>query len=165
MALDGEVLVGVTYDPMLNEMFHAERGKGVYLNDQRIHVSDKATIAESMLGVDLSYGHEGSVHALDVIKSIWPDMWSVRVMGSSALGLAYAASGRYDLYFHGGVSPWDQVSGMLLVEEAGGVVTDRTGKRADLYSDGLIASSRTLHSEFMRRIDGMEWCNPTRKLA
>ena len=54
---------------------------------------------------------------------------------------------------------------MLLVEEAGGVVTDRTGNRADLYSDGLIASSKTLHSEFMRRIDGMEWRNPTRKLA
>ena len=165
LALDGEVLVGVNYDPMLGEMFHAERGKGAFLNDTPIHVSEKATIAESILAVDLSYGHEGTIHALDVIKSIWPNVWSVRVMGSSALGLAYAAAGRIDLYFHGGLSPWDQVAGMLLVEEAGGIITDRTGKRADLYSDGLIASSTTLHAEFMRKTDGMTWREPRRSLA
>jgi myo-inositol-1(or 4)-monophosphatase len=165
LALDGEVLVGVNYDPMLNEMFHVERGKGAFLNDTPIHVSGKMSISESIIGLDLSYGHEGTVHALDIIKSIWPGMWTARIMGSSALGLAYAAAGRYDLYFHGGLSPWDQVAGMLLVEEAGGIITDRSGKRANLYSDGLIASNTTLHTEFLRRTDGMAWREPTRRLA
>jgi myo-inositol-1(or 4)-monophosphatase len=160
LALDGEVLVGVNYDPLLKEMFSAERGKGAFLNDTPIHVSEKTALKESILGMDMSYGSSLSMHGLDIIKSIWPEMWSVRIMGSSALGLAYAAAGRYDLYFHGGLSPWDQVAGMLLVEEAGGIITDRSGRRATLYSDGLIASSRKLHAEFMRRTDAMEWREP-----
>lgn len=165
LALDGEVLVGVTYDPLLKEMFHAQRGKGAYLNDTRLHVTDSTNLGESVIGMDLSYGHEGSLHALDIVKSFWPELWTLRIMGSSALGLSYVAAGRYHLYFHGHLSPWDQVAGMLLVEEAGGVVTDRQGKRATVYSDGIIASSKTLHSQFMRRTDGMEWRKPTRTTA
>ena len=83
-------------------------------------------------------------------------------MGSAALGLSYAATGRTDLYFHHQLEPWDQVAGLLLVEEAGGVVTDRTGRRAGLYSDGIVASNRALQSEFMRRTDGMAWRASTR---
>ena len=165
LALDGEVLVGVTYDPLLKEMFHAERGKGAFLNDKPIHISEKTNMGEGILGMDMSYGNEMSMQGLDVFKAIWPDMWSVRLMGSSALGLAYAASGRYDLYFHGGLSPWDQVSGMLLIEEAGGIVTDRSGNRATLYSDGIVASNKTLHLDFMRRTEGMEWRKPRQAKA
>ena len=80
LALDGEVLVGVNYDPLLNEMFHAEKGKGAFLNDTPIHVSQKTSISESVLGADLSYGSDGTLHTLDVIKSIWPDMWTARVL-------------------------------------------------------------------------------------
>ena len=82
-------------------------------------------------------------------------------MGSSALGISYAAAGRYDLYFHHQLEPWDQVAGLLLVEEAGGIITDRTGRRAGLHSDGLVASNRTLHAEFMRKTEGLAWRTPT----
>ncbi|MDA1226513.1 MAG: hypothetical protein BZY79_02910 [SAR202 cluster bacterium Casp-Chloro-G4] len=162
LALDGEVLVGVNYDPLVKEMFYAERGQGAYLNDSRIYVTENTNLSEGVLGMDLSYGHEGTMQGLDIVRSFWPALWSLRIMGSSALGLSYAAAGRYDLFFHGGLSPWDQVAGMLLVEEAGGVVTDRHGKRATLYSDGIIASNKTLHSDFLHRTDGMEWRKPTR---
>ena len=104
LALDGEVQVGVTYDPLLKEMFHAERDKGAFLNDKPVHISDKTNLGEGILGMDMSYGKEMSMHGLDVFKAIWPDMWAVRLLGSSALGLAYAACGRYDLYFHGGAA-------------------------------------------------------------
>ena len=86
-------------------------------------------------------------------------------MGSSALGISYAAAGRTDLYFHHQLEPWDQVAGILLVEEAGGIITDRAGKRAGLDSDGLIASNATIHAEFMRRIEGMAWREPTHRLV
>ena len=88
-------------------------------------------------------------------------MQTARIMGSAALGLSYAATGRTDLYFHHQLEPWDQVAGILLAEEAGGVVTDRTGRRAGLYSDGIVVSNRVLHSEFMRRTEGMAWRQPT----
>ena len=165
LALDGEVLVGVNYDPMRQEMFHAERGGGAFLNDEPIHVSEKTRIADAVLGMDLSYNDEGASNGLNAILSLWPGMQTARIMGSSALGISYAAAGRHDLYFHHQLEPWDQVAGLLLVEEAGGIITDRTGKRAGLYSDGLIASSSALHVEFMRKTDGMAWRRPTHGLA
>ncbi len=165
LAVDGEVLLGVNYDPARDEMFVAERGRGSFLNGTPIHVSGRASIEQSILGTDLSYNDEGARNSLGVIVSIWPEMQTARIMGSAALGIAYAAAGRSALYFHHQLEPWDQVAGILLVEEAGGVITDRTGKRAGLYSDGLVASSATLHAEFMRRTEGMAWRRPTRLLA
>ena len=161
LALDGEVLVGVNYDPMRRDMFHAEKGKGAFLNEQPIHVSEKSAIDQSILGLDMSYNNEGAANGLSAILSLWPGMQTARIMGSAALGISYAAAGRTDLYFHHQLEPWDQVAGILLVEEAGGIVTDRTGRRAGLYSDGLIASSATLHAEFMRKTEGLAWRKPT----
>ena len=74
LALDGEVLVGVNYDPMVKEMFHAEKGQGAYLNDRRIQVTTNTNLGESVIGMDLSYGHEGSLHGLDIVKSFWPEL-------------------------------------------------------------------------------------------
>ncbi|MGH2543121.1 MAG: inositol monophosphatase family protein [Ardenticatenaceae bacterium] len=165
LALDGEVLVGVNYDPLLTEMFYAERGKGAYLNEKPIHVSRKTEFDSLVLGMDLSYGSDLTLHGLDIAKSLWPRLWTMRVMGSSALGISYAAAGRTDLYFHGGLSPWDQVAGMLLVEEAGGIITDRNGKRANLHSDGIIAANPTLLADFLRRTEGMEWRKPRQEMA
>ena len=161
LALDGEVLLGVNYDPMRKEMFYAERGEGAFLNDGPMHVSERTSIEDSILGMDLSYNNQGAVNGLNLILSLWPGMQTARIMGSSALGISYAAAGRTDLYFHHQLEAWDQVAGVLLVEEAGGVVTDRTGRRAGLRSDGLIASNAALHAEFIRKTQGLEWQKPT----
>ena len=164
LALDGEALVGVNYDPMRKEMFHAERGGGAFLNGEPIRVSDKSSLGEAIVGMDISYaGDDGAANGLEVLRSLVGGVRSVRVMGSSALGISYAAAGRVDLYFNHRLEPWDQVAGLLLVEEAGGRITDRTGARADLLSDGLIASSTALHADFMRRTDGMAWRSPTHR--
>ncbi len=165
LALDGEPLVGINYDPVRQDMFRAERGKGAFVNDDPISVSSKSTIEESVLGVDLSYNDEGAVSALNTVISLWPGMQTARIMGSSALGISYAAAGRTDLYFHHRLEPWDQVAGLLLVEEAGGVITDRSGKPAGLYSDGLVAANAILHAEFMRKTEGFPWRTPTHRLA
>ena len=157
LALNGEVVAGVNYDPVREEMFHAERGRGAFLNDRPIRVSEKAALDQCILGMDMSYNNEGARNGLEVVLSLWPGMQTARIMGSSALGLSYAAAGRYDLYFHHHLEPWDVAAGLLLIEEAGGVVTDRAGSRAGLYSDGLVGSSAALHAEFMRRTEGMAW--------
>lgn len=161
LALNGDVLLGVNYDPMRKEMFHATRGKGAFLNDKPICVSRKTMMEDSVLGMDMSYDDGGAGKGLGVVRSLWPGMQTVRIMGSSALGLSYAAAGRYDLYFHHQLEPWDQVAGMILVEEAGGIVTDRMGRRAGLHSDGLIASNKILHEDFIRKTDGMNWRSPS----
>ncbi len=161
LALDGEPMVGVNYDPSRDEMFEAEKGKGAFLNGEPIEVSKRAALTDSVLGMDLSYNNEGAVNGMDVIRSIWPDMQTARIMGSAALGISYAAAGRSDLYFHHQLEAWDQVAGLLLVREAGGVVTDRNGGHAGLRSDGIVASNAALHAEFMRRTEGMAWRRPT----
>ncbi len=166
LALDGEVIVGVNYDPEREDLFEAERGSGAYLNGKRIHVSERDRLQECILGFDLPYNDIGAQHQLEMLaQAVWPNMQTGRIIGSSALGISYAAAGRTDLYFHHRLSPWDQVAGMLLVEEAGGLITDRTGRRATLYSDGIVASSLKLHTEFMRLTDGTAWRKPTRRLA
>ena len=149
----------------LISLLEAEKGRGAFLNEEPITVSGKSAIEDSILGMDLSYNNMGARNGIEVVASIWPGIQTARIMGSAALGISYVASGRTDLYFHHQLEPWDQVAGLILVEEAGGVVTDRTGQRAGLGSDGLVASNPALHAEFMRLTEGLAWREPTQRTA
>ena len=157
LAKDGEVVLGVTYDPIRDELFTAEREKGAYLNGSPISVSPRKTMPECLLGFDMGYVDEKAVLALDMVKALWPGMQSIRIMGSSALGLAYAACGRIDIYFHHHLASWDIASGLLLVSEAGGAVVDRHGDPAGLESVSVIASSPHLVDHFLGATQGLEW--------
>jgi len=153
-----DVLVGVTYDPMREELFHAARGQGTYLNGARIAVSQKPSVRECILGFDISSMHFKANQALGMVQGLWPNMQSLRIMGSSALALAYAACGRIDLYFHHSLSAWDVASGLLLVREAGGEVLDRVSNNpAGLYPKGVLASSTALLDEFLILTKGNPW--------
>ncbi len=165
LAKDGDVLVGVNYAPVRTDMFEAEKGRGAFLNGLPVKVSDRTGLKDCVIGVDLSYNSMGAARAFELLRGLWPNMQTARIMGSSALGLSYAATGRTDLYFHHSLAPWDMVAGILMVQEAGGVITDRNGKRMTLYSDGVIASSRRLHTEFLHRTEGLSWREPTQRLA
>ena len=157
LACDGEVILGVTYDPIREEVFSAEVGKGAYLNEAPISVSANDGIPDCILGFDMGYVDEKAAEALDMIKALWPGLLSIRIMGSAALGLAYAASGRVDIYFHHHVSPWDTSSGLLLASEAGGRVVDRYGSPATLESQSVIASSPRLIDRFLAATEGLSW--------
>jgi myo-inositol-1(or 4)-monophosphatase len=154
---EAEMVLGVTYDPMREELFTAQRGKGAFMNGIPISVSKKAELAEALLAFDLGYLDEAARLALDMVRSLWPGMQSMRLMGSSALGLAYAAAGRVDLYFHHSLAPWDVASGLLLVREAGGLVVDRQGQPAALRTPSVIASNPRLIQRFLEATDGMAW--------
>ena len=156
---DGDrVVAGVTYDPVRDELFAAQQGRGAYLNGERIAVSDRTDIGDAILGFDLGYDFDQAGRLLEMVAGIWPQVSGCRLMGSSALSIAYAASGRIDLYCHHSLSPWDIASGILLAREAGGQVLDRATLRdANLFSPGLIISNPALVSQFLALTDGAAW--------
>lgn len=156
---DGDqVVAGVTYDPVRDELFAAQQGRGAYLNGERIAVSDRTDIGDAILGFDLGYDFDQAGRLLEMVAGIWPQVSGCRLMGSSALSIAYAASGRIDLYCHHNLSAWDIASGILLAREAGGVALDRATLRdATLFSPGLIISNPALVRQFLALTDGTAW--------
>lgn len=150
LCLDGEPVLGLTYDPARAEWFAAEKGGGATLNGIPLRASVRQAVADSVIGVDLGYSDQRGKAMLQLVRDIFPDMQGLRIHGSAALGLAYAAAGRYDLYLHNYLFPWDIAPGILLVREAGGVVTDRRGQPISVTSRGIIAGGGDVHSDFLR---------------
>ena len=161
LARGDEVVLGVTYDPNRRELFTAERGSGAFLNDEPIRVSHGLDFDAAVIGTDMGYSDAMATYALQLLDRLWPGMQAIRIMGSAALGLAYAASGRLDLYFHHHLSPWDIAAGIVLAHEAGGVVTDRNGGPITPSSPNILLSNAALQAEFLRRTEGLPWRNAT----
>lgn len=151
------VVMGITYDPIRDEMFHAIEGGGAFMNDQSISVSEASTLPESILGVDMGYVDSKAKLMLAMLQGIWPGVQSVRMNGSAALGVAYAAAGRFEIYAHHHVQPWDIAPGILLVREAGGIATDLRGDPAVPESGCLVAASPAIHRAFMEATKGTPW--------
>ena len=105
----------------------------------------------------MGYSDKAAAEALELIRGLWPGMQTIRVMGSAALGLAYTACGRIDLYFHHHLSPWDLASGILLVSEAGGSVVNKDGDAATTKFQSAIASNPRLVDRFLKATEGMTW--------
>lgn len=152
-----DILVAALYDPLRDELFHAEKGKGAYLNSSPISVSRRTSLGQALVGLDLGYHDGRAKRALELVCQLWPGMQAVRIMGSAALGLAYAACGRLDIYFHHFLYPWDLAGGILLAQEAGGTVTDREGNPASMNKEGIIASNAAIHADFLRLTQGFDW--------
>ena len=157
LAKDDHIIAGLTYDPVREEMFTAIEGQGAFLNNTQIQASETTELSRSLLCCDLGYVDEKAGQAMDMIRSLWPGMYSVRFMGSSGLGLAYAAAGRVDLYFHHSLMPWDVAGGLVLAQEAGAKVVDRQGGPGALFTPSVIVSSPTLVEEFLAKTDGQPW--------
>jgi myo-inositol-1(or 4)-monophosphatase len=153
-----EVVAGVTYDPVRDELFSTQQGTGAYLNGQRIQISDRRSIDEAVLGFDLGYDFGQAKHLMEMVAGIWPQISGYRLMGSSALSIAYTAAGRIDLYAHHSLSAWDIASGILLAREAGARVLDRaTLQDANLFSPGLIIAHPALMEQFLAMTEGYTW--------
>ncbi len=147
---NGEPVVSVTHDPIHEETFWSERGRGAWLNDEPIRASDKLTVQDSVLGIGLGYDDQRARGGLHLVYRLYPGVQTIRNLGSAALDLAYAAAGRHDLFVHFDLSPWDVAAGLLLIPEAGGTITDRTGAPATLRSRSVIAGSTHAHADFLR---------------
>ena len=153
-----QVVAGVTYDPVRDELFSAQDGAGAYLDGQPIHISDRQNIDEAILGFDLGYDFGQAKHLMEMVAGIWPQISGYRLMGSSAMSIAYTAAGRIDLYAHHSLSSWDIASGILLAKEAGAHILDRaTLQEATLFSPGLIIANTSLLDQFLAMTDGYTW--------
>jgi myo-inositol-1(or 4)-monophosphatase len=150
LAIDGEIIVGVTFAPMTGELFRAEKGKGAYLNNSQIHVSDVSSLEAAMIGFDLGYNDEEAQEMLNLATRLRGMVHCTRMIGSSSLGLAYVAAGRISLYYHRSVYPWDIAPGLLLIEEADGITTNWEGNPATIHSTQVITSNPRLHSDFIK---------------
>ena len=147
---ENDAVLGIVYDPLRDELFSAVKGRGCFLNNKPVHVTKKTGVQDSLIGLDLGYVDENGKRLLDFISELWPNMYAFRLMGSAALGMAYAACGRLDLYFHILLYPWELAGGQLLVREAGGVVTDWEGRPPGIGENSVIASSSEVHADFLR---------------
>lgn len=148
------IVLGLTYAPVYRELFYAERGKGTFLNDAPVHVSGAGKLTDCLVGYDMGYSDERGKEMLGTASSLWPGVHSMRVMGSAALGLAYVACGRFGLYFHKYLFPWDIAPGILLVREAGGIIENWEGGPVTLDGKTVVASSSVLMEEFRAKISG-----------
>ena len=147
--------VGIVYDPMLDEMFVAEKGKGAFLNDREIHVSNTRGIIKSLLATGFPYDiREDSDNNLNYFNEMILKAQAIRRAGSAALDLAYVAAGRFDGFWELKLNPWDIAAGWLLVEEAGGIVTDMGGNDYYLESPSILASNGRIHKEMMDVLKG-----------
>jgi len=151
MALEsaGELIAGVIFDPVRDEMFTAERGGGAFLNDKKIHVSDAAALANSLVatGFPSRKRHQHvNIHFYHQVSMV---THGVRRCGSAAIDLAYVACGRLEAFWEIGLNPWDMAAGLLLVTEAGGKYSGMHGERHQLRGPDLLADNGLIHDEIL----------------
>ena len=149
----GQLDQAVIYDPVRNELFTASRGAGAFLNDRRIRVSKRTKLADALIGTGFPY--RDFTH-LDAYTAMFRDLVQktsgLRRPGSAAIDLAWVAAGRTDGFFEIGLNPWDIAAGCLLIQEAGGLVTDFAGEDNYLKSGHVIAGSPKVFAQLLQVI-------------
>lgn len=143
-------LVGVVYDALRGECFTAIQGQGAFLNGHRLRVSSTRSLAESLVCTGFAYAVRETHYNLDNFKRFVLKTQGVRRDGSAALNLAYVAAGRFDGFWERGIQAWDMAAGVLMIQEAGGKVTDITGRPFGLLGENALASNGRIHGELFR---------------
>lgn len=148
-ALNGQLLCGVIYQPLLGELFTASRGNGAYLNNKKLCVSATDTLADAILVTGFPYNiHENPRNAIGHFARIIGKGLPVRRLGSAALDLAYVAAGRFDGFWEVQLHPWDVAAGQLLIEEAGGKITHYDNSAYSMENPTILATNgKALHNE------------------
>jgi myo-inositol-1(or 4)-monophosphatase len=143
---DGEIVAGVIYEPVRDEMFWAEKGAGAFLNDRRLRVSGRRQLADALIGTGMPFAERGDGEAyLATLAAVMPATSGVRRAGAAALDLAYVAAGRLDGFWEFGLQPWDIAAGIILVREAGGYITDLAGGHGMIATGDVLAANDHLH--------------------
>ncbi len=155
---DQRIVVGVVYNPMLDELFLAEEGRGAWLNGRRIQVSDSDDLSRSLLATGFPYDiRESELNNLNHFNSLVMEAQAIRRAGSAALDMAYVAAGRFDGFWELKLMPWDTAAASLLVREAGGSITDLSGRDFSLSSPHILASNGKIHGQLIRALQKTLW--------
>jgi myo-inositol-1(or 4)-monophosphatase len=155
LEMDGEIIAGLVFNPITDEMFYAEKGKGAFLNDRRLRVSARDTLGDALLATGIPFrGRPGHAPFLAELERVMPAVAGVRRAGTASLDLAYVAAGRYDGYWEKGLQPWDIAAGILLVREAGGFISDFNGGKEDLAKGHVVAANAKLQRPLLDLLAG-----------
>ena len=149
----GQLKQAVVYDPLRDELYCASEGRGAYLNNRRIRVSKKREVRKALIGISLPLRHrQKSLIYKETLQAVYQSVSGVRRFGAAALDLAYVACGRLDGIWEYGLKPWDIAAGLLLIKEAGGLVSDHRGKvdNSEIMRKGdILAGNSILHSHLL----------------
>lgn len=152
---DGEMVLGAVYNPFMNEFYFAERGQGAYLNDKKIQVGNKSSLIKSCLVTGFPYTYLDAPNGpLQVFEKLIRKGVPVRRLGSAAIDLCWVAAGRFDGFYEHKLQAWDSAAGFLMVEEAGGKVTDFKGNYYSPYQPHIIATNGLIHDELVAVVNG-----------
>ncbi|WP_417317351.1 inositol monophosphatase family protein [Emcibacter sp.] len=148
---NGEITAALVYQPLTDEIFWAEKGRGAYLGNRRLRVSARKNMADSLLATGIPFkGRAGHAEFISALETVMPEVAGVRRFGSAALDLAWVAAGRYDGFWETNLQMWDVAAGILLVTEAAGTVTTFDGKKDRLDGKEILATNSTLHGPVTR---------------
>lgn len=151
----GKMVLGAVYNPLFNEFFIAERGKGATLNGETIHVSEKKLVMDTCLVTGFPYTYLDNPNGpLEVFDRFIRKGVPVRRLGSAAMDLCWVAAGRFDGFYEHKLQAWDSAAGFLMVEEAGGKVTDLKGNDYSPYQPGILATNSLIHDEMLKWLKG-----------
>jgi fructose-1,6-bisphosphatase/inositol monophosphatase family enzyme len=154
---DGEPVLGLTHQPVTGAEFFATKGVGLFVNGERAVVSPVTKLSECLMGIGLGYEYDRAKMLLTLLTDMWPGVMTIQNIGTAALGLAYASSGRFDIYVHSFLYPWDMAAGIIQVREGGGLVLDRQGGPISIYSEGIIAGAPQPVQDFAEKTREMRW--------
>jgi myo-inositol-1(or 4)-monophosphatase len=146
------MVLGVVYNPFRDELFVAEHNHGAYLNDYKISVGQQTELNKALVCFDLGYNEQKAVEQLQQAVFFRPRVRSMRILGSAVLGLVNVACGRFDLFYHRSLSPWDIAAAMLIVAEAGGTVTDDHNRPTTYKNPDIVAANSTIHRQFFEAL-------------
>ena len=146
---EGQVVAGVVFNPVMNELYVAERGSGAFLNDRRLRVAGRKDLGDAVISTGNAPRERGKGPYQAELGRVMEATAGIRRPGAAAIDLAWVASGRFDGYWHHGLSPWDVAAGILLVREAGGFVTDGKGGDGMFASGTVVAGNEIIHRQLL----------------
>lgn len=152
---EGHLVAGVVYNPVSDDMFTAEKGQGSWHNGRRLRVSGRRDLADALVATGIPHlGRPGQDVFLGEVNAVMRQVSGIRRFGSAALDLAWVAAGRYDAFWERSLSSWDVAAGIVLVREAGGVVSDLSSGQDMLTNGHILASNGNLHGTLLKTLKG-----------
>jgi myo-inositol-1(or 4)-monophosphatase len=151
----GEITQALVYQPLTDESYWAEKGRGAWLNERRLRVSSRRDLSEALIATGIPFKAHGDLPRFTrILEAVSPEVAGIRRFGSAALDLAWVAAGRFDGFWEEDLKPWDIAAGILLVREAGGFVTDYRGGDRALEQGQVLAANDQLHSKLHKILAG-----------
>ncbi len=155
---EGEVIAGLIYNPITDEMFWAEKGAGAFLNNQRLRVSARTEMSDCLVATGLPWkgSPKDAPLVMKEVNAIMPQVAGIRRAGAASLDMAYVAAGRYDAYWESGLGLWDYAAGVVMVKEAGGFVAPLQQSQNPLTSGAIIATNAQIHDKMVQSLRAVQ---------